>query len=301
MSSKRIPKTIRDLLEYAFDPDEKRWRIQDSWVAGDPCLAPNTERIVTFLESLGFKMVSRGGGSFIGITTYDFGVSFLDGGFSAASREYETEEEFLRTAVDPESARKELEEYMAENYHEEGAWLDGPRAALFVALGLGLSVSQTFRKLHGLEGVTYEALLERVRLDIAYQATTYVAYDGDERIEIRVRASNSPALHHLLKAHDAEWWAYITAWNPGSVPTPADENAAAQERLRELLRGEGIPFFEGMSEPDDGTPGEGSLLALIDRERALEIGRQFGQSAIVVGSYGWRSWLLWCDRDRADG
>lgn len=129
-------------------------------------------------------------------------------------------------------------------------------------------------------------------LERAYRATTYAAEVRGRRVAIRV-GEESPDAAEALDLRAGETWAYLTAWNPDSRERSREENDAAQERLRQALRGRGIRFFEAMSEPDDGRPGEGSLLAVVSVAEAIELGRAFGQKAIVVGGPGQRARLEW--------
>lgn len=136
---------------------------------------------------------------------------------------------------------------------------------------------------------TPKSLHPRQHFESPYTATTYVAHQGSRRIALRVGGSIP---EELLSEGESEW-AYITAWNPASNLRSAKENEAAQERLRQVLRGRGLRFLEGMSEPDDGSTGEGSLLVFMSPAEALGIAKQFGQNAILVGSRSQPATLLW--------
>ncbi len=80
-------------------------------------------------------------------------------------------------------------------------------------------------------------------------------------------------------------WAYITAWNPGSEFLRESINRSRQEALESKLHEEGFACQRGVARdplgqwPDE----EGILVFGIDRQRAVELGREFGQSAILVG------------------
>lgn len=130
--------------------------------------------------------------------------------------------------------------------------------------------------------------------ETAYRATTYVAWQGDEAIEIRIGA-RTPALDSLLRSRGADGWAYLTAYNPRSIPLSPEANEAAQERLELELRARGVEFFRGASRPDDGSAPEASVLAFLPCEEAAELGRAFGQNAIVVGRVGEPAELLWLE------
>ena len=287
----RVPKTIVGLLDGALDSESRSWEIKGSNANGFPSDAPNTRRILEFLASVGLDE-STVGSMGIGASCYVVDLSFLDGGVAGQTAEFTSVRSMVATReLDPDDAAdyaSELSAAMADN----GVWVNGPRAALFVSLGLGLRVPRSFFEMHGLEGVTYEALTMEVRFDNLYRATSFGAREGASEVRIRI-GEHAAGIDQLAEAHGAQEWAYVTAWNPRSEARSREENDAAQERLRQTLRGEGGSFLEGMSEPDDGSAGEASLLSFIDRDRAAAIARAFGQNAIVVGERGKAAELLW--------
>jgi hypothetical protein len=137
-------------------------------------------------------------------------------------------------------------------------------------------------------------------LDAAYRATTYTADTPEGEIAIRIDESNA-RLDRLLVARSVTSWAYVTAYNPASIPTVTSENEARQRKLRTEVAGSGHVFFEGEG-IGDSWPAELSLLILgITDEDAVALGRRFGQLAIVVGELGKLPKLLWLQPDGADG
>jgi hypothetical protein len=86
----------------------------------------------------------------------------------------------------------------------------------------------------------------------------------------------------------------VTAYNPGSVALGESENAQRQLLLEQAARDAGFAFFRGEGVGDDGQwPPEPSLLILgITRAQAVDLGRRFGQRAIVYGEAGWSPQLL---------
>ncbi len=130
----------------------------------------------------------------------------------------------------------------------------------------------------------------------AYRQTTYVA--ATPRGELRIRiGEHHPKLDKLLAEHDAETWAYITAWNPKSEPLTEQENQARQEELEEELRDAGYAFFRGQGEADNGEwpPEDSVLVAGISREEAVRYGRSYRQNAIVYGRRGEAAELVSCE------
>jgi hypothetical protein len=131
---------------------------------------------------------------------------------------------------------------------------------------------------------------ERARLSPAYCATTFVAELPTGPVRIRVGAEH-PGLKELCSG--GQEWAYITAENPHSAVTPSEENLQRQAALKRELDARGVRFFPGVSEPDDGSEGEASFLALLSRDVAIDLGRRFQQNAIVAGSHDGRAELIW--------
>ena len=132
--------------------------------------------------------------------------------------------------------------------------------------------------------------------DEAYRATTYrVFVAGEEPIDLRI-GERCAALDRLLETCRCDRWAFITAWNPHSQQLPAEENAARQAELVNVLRVRGWVFYEGTGIPGDPTwqPEESVLVLGMSREDAVEIAKRFRQNAIVVGERGGTAELVYC-------
>src|SRR5215203_2556843 len=143
----------------------------------------------------------------------------------------------------------------------------------------------------GLRAVYTRAVRELALWD-AYRHTTYVVALEDP-IPIRI-GWNPRRLRRLLKAHNVSTWAFITAWNPGSVALPDAENARRNEALAGDLRRWTVVAGQGVG--DDGTPPEGSYLVLgIGREAAVAAARRYGQLAIVCGTLQTGAELVPCE------
>ena len=71
-------------------------------------------------------------------------------------------------------------------------------------------------------------------------------------------------------------------------------NEAAHRRLRQELEAKGFSVWEGIGEDSAANwPAEPSLLVLgIGKKEAREIGRRYGQLAIVVGHRGFGAQLV---------
>ncbi len=126
----------------------------------------------------------------------------------------------------------------------------------------------------------------------AYEATDYRVGD---RFTIRC-GERSPPLEALLAESGHDTWAYITAWNPGSMALDTAENRRRMSDLSDRIALLGFPMLEGEGVGTGGDwPPEPSLLVLgIAASEALALGREFGQVAIVVGRLGAPARLCFC-------
>jgi hypothetical protein len=116
----------------------------------------------------------------------------------------------------------------------------------------------------------------------AYRSTHYCVNGVSLPFLLRVDESNADlAACHLT--HGVSCSAFLTAWNPGSHPTPDEENQAEQGRLQAVLRERGFALIDGLGvDPTGQWAGEESVLVLgIKRDDACEIGRAFRQHGIV--------------------
>jgi hypothetical protein len=134
--------------------------------------------------------------------------------------------------------------------------------------------------------------MHRTLLD-AYRRTAFVANTPSGGLSLRI-GQRSTALDDLLAEHGVTTWAYITAFNPGSIVLTPQENMARQRELERVVAPRGFATFSGEGVGDDGRwPPERSLLVLgIGRSDAVQLGRRFGQIAIVYGELGGQAELL---------
>jgi hypothetical protein len=97
----------------------------------------------------------------------------------------------------------------------------------------------------------------------------------------------SQTLEDLYRDRSISSAAFLTAYNPYSNETEAVDNEKANDELKRVLKVEQIIFYEGVGQDPAGKwPAEPSVLALgLSREKAISIGRDFHQNAIVwIGS-----------------
>jgi len=137
-------------------------------------------------------------------------------------------------------------------------------------------------------------LVQRSVLFEAFRNTTFVAFREAEK-EIRIRVGEVCAqLEPLLESHAVDEWVFVTAYNPDGKPAPQEQNLRAQARLAEELDRHGLRVLAGEGRADVGTwPPEPSMLILgMPEPAARDLGRRYGQAAIVVGRRGRAARLL---------
>lgn len=125
----------------------------------------------------------------------------------------------------------------------------------------------------------------------AYQNTIYAV--PELGLEIEIGLPNA-TLQNYLTANGFTRWAFITAWNPGSVLLDDEQNAARLEQLRQVLMQNNYVYCEGYGQGKtvDWPPEMSFFVLEIDRETAIQLGREFGQLAIVVGEWNGEAELL---------
>jgi hypothetical protein len=101
-------------------------------------------------------------------------------------------------------------------------------------------------------------------------------------------------LQALLERVGADRWAFITAWNLGSVEQARSENDRRQTELLARLSAYRVVPGEGVGRDPAWAPEPSFLVLDIRRSEAIRIGRAFGQLAVVVGRKGSRARLVAC-------
>ena len=155
-------------------------------------------------------------------------------------------------------------------------------------LDAGHTLNERLPELSGLLG----DLLERAKLHAAYRLAIYRI---DARVERRIGRVDAEADRWLATHGVMERWAIVTACNPLGLAISEADNVAASAQLKVALRERGISHLpaEGL-DPDGAWPAEASALLIDPPEgAAAELGRQFGQNAIVTGQLGTAPALRW--------
>lgn len=141
---------------------------------------------------------------------------------------------------------------------------------------------------------------ERELLEEAFRATRYEAFGLGCELILRVDQPH-PELDALLLNTSRTNWAFLTAWNPRSIPTEAQKNFRANQKLEnqlgELRDEEDRPLLvlpgRGVG-PDPNWPPEESFLVLgISNAQAATLCEQFNQWARLAGTRGASASLVW--------
>jgi Protein of unknown function (DUF3293) len=142
--------------------------------------------------------------------------------------------------------------------------------------------------------------LSGAALETLYQAAAYHVDDPTRPFVLRI-GRPSPEADALAAAHEVRTWAYITAYNPGSVAAALERNQARQRELEHAVTEAGYRFCRGEGKADDDAwPPEPSLMVFgIGEEEAAALARRFQQAAIVCGERGGSARLVWIDGERA--
>jgi hypothetical protein len=129
-------------------------------------------------------------------------------------------------------------------------------------------------------------LAERSRVDAAliaaYRATLYCVNGASPPFLLRLDVPNAD-LAEFHAANSVQCSAFLTAWNPGSRPTPDEVNQSSQARLKAQLAEDGFRIVDGLGvDPTGQWAGEESVLVLgIDLQTACAVGRAFKQHGVV--------------------
>lgn len=134
------------------------------------------------------------------------------------------------------------------------------------------------------------AVKENEALEAAYRATRYEV----GKLALRVGEPH-PWLDHILDNRGLDHYAYLTAWNPRSRPTPREANERAMRALAAAL--DGWQYLRGVAVPDDDSwaPEPSYLVMGIGEADALDLARRFEQNAILVGERGGVPRLAWTE------
>ena len=153
--------------------------------------------------------------------------------------------------------------------------------------------------LEALRAIGIKSSSELARWRSLQQAGYYVYLDRGRTIQFKA-GGKSGRLNALLKRKGVTTWAFVTAWNSGSIQESRGANDAAQAKLIATLASMGYPWLTGRGESKHGSwkPEESLLILGISRRKARWLGRRFGQFAILAGRAGSPARLVSCAAPR---
>ena len=140
----------------------------------------------------------------------------------------------------------------------------------------------------------------RHELEATYGATRYEAFGLGVELCLRVDQVH-PELDQLLATSKRSTWAFLTAWNPRSIPTNQALNQAAHQelfvRLSVLKDDLDRPLMvlpgRGVGVDPSWTPEESYLVLGISTEQAESPCGAFNQWARLAGTLGQPAQLIW--------
>jgi len=135
---------------------------------------------------------------------------------------------------------------------------------------------------------------EIASLKVVYQQAIYQAYIDGETISLSIGEYNSQ-LNKLLKKHNCDNWAFITAANPYSQPLSESENQQRHQQLIEATKSSQLTTYAAVGKDKTGawTPETSLVILGIDRPSAIALGNLFEQNAIVWGTVNRAPELIW--------
>jgi len=124
-------------------------------------------------------------------------------------------------------------------------------------------------------------MAQGTELDEAYRTAEYYIED-DPPIRFEIDQPHQ-GLALLLMSFDVEHAVWITAYNPGSQLQSGDDNLTNQMQLLERIEAMRLNYFVGHSCDKSGEWFEPGYLVLgMDEEIGVDLGRDFGQYAVVA-------------------
>lgn len=98
------------------------------------------------------------------------------------------------------------------------------------------------------------------------------------RVDLRERVDPSTGAR-LRDLGIGSSWATITAYNPGRILEPSENERRARE-LDAIVMGLGVAYIAADGIQPDGSHREPGFAIALDQERAIALASEFGQSAI---------------------
>ena len=127
----------------------------------------------------------------------------------------------------------------------------------------------------------------------AYTETDFNVFELSITIKI---GEHNGLLNNLLFEQGFEKWAYITPFNPYSKVLTVEQNEHRLKDLRNKIANYKYFEGEGVGKDPSWKPEKSFLILGITKERAIELGNEYEQNAIVYGEINELPELLWLQR-----
>ena len=124
----------------------------------------------------------------------------------------------------------------------------------------------------------------------AYTETDFNVFELSITIKI---GKNNDLLNNLLFEQGFEKWAFITPFNPYSKVLTVEQNEHRLKDLRNKIVNYKYFEGEGIGKDPSWKPEKSFLILGITKERAIELGNEYEQNAIVYGEINELPELLW--------
>ena len=148
----------------------------------------------------------------------------------------------------------------------------------------------------------------------AYRQTCFrVSFPDGDSFDVYIGKTHPDLDAKLHRYYIKDWtfqqiqhctdWAIVTAYNPGSksTTTKAEDKSAHDKLVTELKANDRVRFFEANGIGSDGHSEKSVLVQGLDLQTAFELGKRYGQNAIVHGELGNVARLVGCvDRSPRD-
>jgi len=119
----------------------------------------------------------------------------------------------------------------------------------------------------------------------AYKATTYEV----KRLGLSLRiGQKNQTLEEFLIDNNEFTWAFISAYNPFSQSLSEMENKARHKQLTIWLKAKGFRYSTGYGVPSnlDWQPEKSVFVIGISKLKAIELGNELEQNAVIFGNLG---------------
>lgn len=116
----------------------------------------------------------------------------------------------------------------------------------------------------------------------SYRETIYRVEMLDLDIEI---GKSNPSLNAFLRRQQAEVWAFVSAWNPGSRLLSLEENEKRHKLLVSMVIASNYSFYvgRGIGYNCDWEPEVSLFILNVPKAQAIAWAQHFQQNAIVFG------------------